>query len=79
MYRFDRGWVGHPFCKVCGVQVYMKVFGPPVKESWGEEMRKMVKEKCEIFPVRLAVLEGVEWGKMKVERSDEGTEGYVVD
>jgi hypothetical protein len=78
MYRFGKSYVGHPFCKTCGVQVYMHVFGPEVKESWSEEMRKMVREKCEIVPVRVAVLEGVEWSELKVERSDEGTEGYVL-
>ena len=79
MYRFAKGWVGHPFCKTCGVQVYMKVFGPEVKESWSDEMRTMVAAKCRIVPVRVAVLEGVERGSLKVERSDEGTEGYVID
>ncbi|KAE9375343.1 hypothetical protein N431DRAFT_436829 [Stipitochalara longipes BDJ] len=78
MYRFNKGWVGHPFCKICGVQVHMKVFGPEVKDSWSEEMSRMVKEKCQIVPVRVAVLEGLEWSELKVERSDEGTEGYVL-
>jgi hypothetical protein len=69
----------HPFCKVCGVQVYMHVYGPKFKEEWSEETRKMVRGKCEIVPVRVAALEGVKWDELKVERSDEGTEGYVLD
>ena len=78
-YLFGKGWIGHPFCRVCGVQVYMKIYGPKEKDTWSQEMRKMVKEKCEIVPVRLAVLEGVLWDELKVERSEEGKEGYVLD
>jgi hypothetical protein len=29
--------------------------------------------------VRVAVLEGMEWDELKVERSDEGTDGYALD
>jgi hypothetical protein len=79
MFLFEKKYVGHPFCKVFGVQVYMHIYGPKFKEEWNEEMRKMVREKCEIVPVRVAVLEGVEWDELKVDRSDEGTEGYVLD
>jgi hypothetical protein len=44
MYLFDKKYVGHPFFKVCGVQVYMHVYGPKFKEEWSEEMRRMVRE-----------------------------------
>jgi hypothetical protein len=57
----------------------MKAYGPPVKDNWSEETGKMVKEKCDIASIRLAALEGVEWNELKVERSDEGTWGYVVE
>jgi hypothetical protein len=57
----------------------MKVYGPSVKDNWSEETRKMLKEKCYIVSIRFAALEGVEWNELKVERSDEGTWGYVVE
>ena len=50
-----------------------------MKENWSEETRKMVKEKCDIVYIRLAALEGVGWNELKVERSDEGSGGYVVE
>jgi hypothetical protein len=57
----------------------LKVYGPPVKDNWSEETRKMGKEKCDIASIRLAALEGVEWNELKMERSDEGSGGYVVE
>lgn len=42
------------------------------------EKQEIVKEKLAIVPIRVAVLDGVEWADLKVERTDEGTEGYVV-
>lgn len=50
-----------------------------MKDNWSEETRKMGKEKCDIVSIRLAALEGVEWNELKVERSDEGSGGYVVE
>ena len=50
-----------------------------MKDNWSEETGKVVKEKCYIVSIRFAALEGVEWNELKVERSDEGTWGYVVE
>lgn len=79
-YCFGRGFTGHQFCKICGVQVGMKLHGPPqsVVDSLPPEKQEIVKEKLAIVPIRVAVLDGVEWADLKVERTDEGTEGYVV-
>ena len=59
----------------------MRVKGPDegVMRSWSEARRRMVEAKTRIVPVRLAVLEGVEWDRLRVERCDEGVEGYVVE
>ncbi|KAL3263355.1 hypothetical protein ABHI18_001892 [Aspergillus niger] len=76
-YCFGRGFTGHQFCKICGVQVGMKLHGPPqsVVDSLPPEKQEIVKEKLAIVPIRVAVLDGVEWADLKVERTDEGTEG----
>ncbi|BCS01304.1 GFA family protein [Aspergillus luchuensis] len=80
-YRFGRGFTGHQFCKICGVQLSMKLHGPPqsVVDSLPLEKQEIVKQKLAIVPIRVAVLDGVEWADLKIERTDEGTEGYVVD
>lgn len=42
------------------------------------EKQRMVQEKLAIVPVRLAVLDGVEWSDCSIKRSDEGTAGYAI-
>ncbi|KUJ18306.1 uncharacterized protein LY89DRAFT_717883 [Mollisia scopiformis] len=80
-YLFGRKFTGHCFCKICGVPLFMRLHGPPKElvDTWSEDKQNMVKEKLEIIPIRLAVLDDVNWDELKIERSDEGTEGYVVD
>ncbi|GKZ35320.1 hypothetical protein AbraIFM66950_005915 [Aspergillus brasiliensis] len=76
-YRFGRGFTGHQFCKICGVPVIMKLHGPPqsVVDSLPLEKQEMIKQKLAIVPIRVAILDGVEWADLKVKRTDEGTEG----
>ncbi|KAJ5187487.1 hypothetical protein N7449_010481 [Penicillium cf. viridicatum] len=38
----------------------------------------MVREILAIVPVRLSVLDGVEWSDCHVKMSDEGTAGYIM-
>ncbi|PYH87629.1 hypothetical protein BO71DRAFT_393121 [Aspergillus ellipticus CBS 707.79] len=80
-YRFGRKFMGHRFCKVCSVQVCMKAYGPPqaVVEKLPPATQEMVRKNLEIFPVRVAVLDGVDWDSLVVKRSDEGTGGYGVE
>ncbi|PYI16695.1 hypothetical protein BO99DRAFT_404942 [Aspergillus violaceofuscus CBS 115571] len=79
-YRFGRKFTGHRFCGVCGVQLYMHLYGPPaaVVARLLPEKQELVRRNLEIVPVRVQVLDGVEWEEIHVERSDEGTEGYVL-
>ncbi|GLA76982.1 hypothetical protein AtubIFM55763_008860 [Aspergillus tubingensis] len=76
-YRFGRGFTGHQFCKICGVQLSMKLHGPPqsVVDNLPLEKQEIVKQKLVIVPIRVAVLDGVELADLKIERTDEGTEG----
>ncbi|OKL64209.1 hypothetical protein UA08_00513 [Talaromyces atroroseus] len=79
-YRFARKFTGHRFCKVCGVQVYMKLHGPPkaLVDSLPLAKQKIIRQKLSIVPIRIAALDGVEFSLVKIQRSDEGTEGYAI-
>ncbi|KAJ5671216.1 hypothetical protein N7507_000343 [Penicillium longicatenatum] len=79
-YLFQRKFNGHCFCQVCGVQLYMILHGPPkaVVDNLPAEKQEMVQEMLAIVPIRLAVLDGVEWSECHIKRSDEGTAGYAV-
>ncbi|CAI7639643.1 unnamed protein product [Penicillium discolor] len=79
-YLFQRRFNGHCFCRICGIHVYMKLHGPPkaVVDKLPSEKQKMVREMLAIVPVRLSILDGVEWSDCHVKRSDEGTAGYVI-
>jgi hypothetical protein len=62
----------------------MRIYGPP-KEVWDripEERRELLKGNFELLPIRVGTLDGLEdgeWEESKVERSDVGTDGFVVD
>ncbi|PWY79685.1 hypothetical protein BO70DRAFT_429881 [Aspergillus heteromorphus CBS 117.55] len=79
-YLFGRKFTGHRFCARCGVQVYMHLHGPPkaLVVKLPAEKQEMIRRNLEIVPVRVNVLDGVEWGEVKVERSDEGTGVWMV-
>ncbi|RAL03946.1 GFA family protein [Aspergillus ibericus CBS 121593] len=80
-YQFGRKFTGHRSCGVCGVQVGMKLHGPPqsVVERLPAAKQEMIRQTLAITPLRVGILNGVEWSDLKIQRSDEGTKGYVVD
>jgi len=80
-YRFGRKFIGHCFCTMYGVQIYMKVHGPPKKvfERLPVARQEALRRNFEALPVRLAVLNDFEWDILKIEKSDVGTEGYVMN
>ncbi|OOG00624.1 hypothetical protein ASPCADRAFT_39357 [Aspergillus carbonarius ITEM 5010] len=80
-YQFGRKFTGHRFCGVCGVQVGMKLHGPPqsVVDRLPAAKQELVRQNLAIMPLRVAILDGVEWSDLTIQRSDEGTEGYVID
>lgn len=80
-YRFAKKFTGHRFCKVCGTQVYMKLHGPPtaIIDSLSPAKQEMVRQKLSIVPLRIALLDGVESSQIKIQRSDIGTAGYVIE
>jgi hypothetical protein len=59
----------------------MKMHGPPkaLVDRLPVEKQEIVRKNLSIFPVRIAILDSVDFSRIKIQRSDEGTEGYVVD
>jgi hypothetical protein len=80
-YTFGRRFNGHPFCKVCGVHVFMNLYGPPKElvHGWPQQRQEMVAKMLDIQPINVRVLEGMELAALTVVRTDEGTEGYTLD
>lgn len=60
------------------MHVFLNVYGPPkeIVDKLPEAKREFVRKNLQIQPVNIRVLEGVEWEDLKIERSDEGTDGY---
>lgn len=80
-YSFGSRIASHNFCKHCGVPVSITLHAPPkeVWDSFSDEVKAALENKKDLVPVRIALLEGVEWEQLKVDRQDQGTKGYVVD
>lgn len=59
----------------------MNVYGPPqsVIDRLPEEKKEVVKKNLDVKPVNIRVLEGVDVKYLKIERLDEGTDGYERD
>jgi hypothetical protein len=66
---------------MCLLTRYVVVFGPPKElvATWPEARQQMVQRKLQVHPLNVRMLDGVEWDKINIQRSDEGTEGYVID
>ncbi|KAL1850744.1 hypothetical protein Daus18300_012822 [Diaporthe australafricana] len=79
-YAFGRKFNQAPFCKTCGVACYGVPVGPPqeVVDKLPEAKKEFVEKLRRIQPLYVRAMNGVEWGEINVEQSDEGTEGYVV-
>jgi hypothetical protein len=58
----------------------MNLHGPPktVVESLSVEKQEMVQKMLAMVPLRLSILDGVEWSDCHIKRSDQGTEGYAI-
>lgn len=90
-YLYNQRAHGLRHCVTCGVMVFMIVYGPPdlverLKnlEEQDHERYKVVKKiaegKLKLQPVNLRTLERVDWYgiRQRIERTDVGTEGYVL-
>ncbi|KAK7739631.1 hypothetical protein SLS53_005598 [Cytospora paraplurivora] len=79
-YAFGRKFNQAPFCKTCGVACYGVTVGPPqeVVDRLPEEKKAFVDKLRRIQPLYVRAMNGVEWDEIRIERSDDGTQGYEV-
>lgn len=79
-YAFGRKFNQTPFCKTCGVACYGLPIGPPqaLVDTMPEEKQKFVERLRRIQPLYVRAMDGVEWDEITIERSDEGTGGYLI-
>ncbi|WDK21229.1 glutathione-dependent formaldehyde-activating enzyme [Colletotrichum graminicola] len=79
-YKFGRRFGGSPFCRICGVHCFGNLYGPPkeVINRLPETKQEFVRRQLEIQPLNIRVLDGVEWDRINIKWSNEGTAGYVL-
>ncbi|TQN67268.1 Centromere protein V [Colletotrichum shisoi] len=80
-YKFGRGFNGSPFCRICGVHCFGNLYGPPteVVVRLPEATQAFVRKQLEIQPIKIRVLDGVDWDKIDIKWRNEGTEGYFLE
>ncbi|ROV88746.1 hypothetical protein VMCG_10077 [Cytospora schulzeri] len=80
MYAFGRKFNHGHFCSTCGVSCYGVPVGPPqeVVDKLPEDKKAYVEETRRVRQLSVRAMNGVEWDEITINRSDEGTEGYVV-
>lgn len=81
IYKFGRGFNGHPFCSACGVHTHQILYGPPqsVIDRLPPDRLAFVQKQLDIQPVNVRCLDGVNVAELAITRSDEGTDGYVIE
>lgn len=79
-YEFGRKFNQTPFCKTCGVAIYAVTVGPPqsIVDRLPEAKQKFVEQQRRIQPLYVRAMNEIDWKDLKIERTDEGTEGYSV-
>ncbi|KAJ9137211.1 Glutathione-dependent formaldehyde-activating enzyme [Coniochaeta hoffmannii] len=83
-YRREGGFSGIAHCKACGVTVFSNVHGPPLSAfdrlppERKERALEVYHKKMALQPLNVRALDGVDLATLQIERSDEGTEGYVL-
>ncbi|WYZ44982.1 hypothetical protein EsH8_VIII_000298 [Colletotrichum jinshuiense] len=77
-YQFGRKFNGSPFCRTCGVHCFGNLYGPPkeIIARLPEAKQDFVRKQLEIQPLNIRVLDGVDWDRIDIKWSNEGTEGY---
>lgn len=84
-YRHGSGFSGTTFCKTCGVHVFSNVYGPPITvfdklpPARRESALAVYHKNMNMQPINVRAMEGLDLSKVNIKRSDEGTEGYVLE
>jgi hypothetical protein len=83
-YRRGNGYSGTAHCKTCGVTVFSNVYGPPLSvfdrlpAGKREQALAIYRRNMALQPLNVRALDGVDIATLHIERTDEGTEGYVL-
>ncbi|KAK3373080.1 glutathione-dependent formaldehyde-activating enzyme [Lasiosphaeria ovina] len=83
-YQYGRKYIGLVYCKACGVNVYNTVYGPPlsifdsVPPERKEHVMAVYRKNLAVQPLNVRTIENLDLASVRVEKSDEGTEGYVL-
>ncbi|GKT59573.1 glutathione-dependent formaldehyde-activating enzyme [Colletotrichum tofieldiae] len=79
-YKFGREFNGSPFCRICGVHCFGNLYGPPkdIVARLPEAKQEFVRKQLEVQPLNIRVLDDVEWDRINIAWSNDGTEGYVL-
>ena len=79
-YEFGTKFQEHHFCSTCGVSIYIRVKEESDDgfETWPQERKQKVTENQGKVPINIRTLNNVEWEELKIERIDDGKEGYAV-
>ncbi|GJC78865.1 hypothetical protein ColLi_01703 [Colletotrichum liriopes] len=74
-YKFGREFNGSPFCRICGVHCFGNLYGPPkdIVARLPEAKQEFVRKQLEVRPLNIRVLDDVEWDKINITWSNEGT------
>ncbi|KXJ86424.1 glutathione-dependent formaldehyde-activating enzyme [Microdochium bolleyi] len=81
-YRYGQKFTGLSHCITCGVLVYKTVYGPPITifDRLPAEMREralaVYYRNMSLQPLNVRTLDGIDTASLRIERNDEGTEGY---
>jgi hypothetical protein len=84
-YTHGRRFGGAAHCKDCGVYIFGNVYGPDpsVFDKLPPERREVVLQiyhkNMALQPVNVRAIEGLDLKSIYVERTDSGTEGYMLD
>lgn len=84
-YIHGRRFGGAAHCKNCGVHIFGNIYGPDpaVFDKLPPERREIALQvyhkNMALQPVNVRAIEGLDLKSMHIERTDCGTDGYVLD
>jgi hypothetical protein len=67
------------------VHVFGNIYGPPISvfdklpPERKEKVLEIYRKNLQLQPLNVRAMEGVDLTELKINRSDEGTEGYVLN
>ncbi|RKU48893.1 hypothetical protein DL546_008635 [Coniochaeta pulveracea] len=83
-YKYGQKFSGTLYCKICGVTVFRNIYGPPlsvfdkVPADRKERVMAAYWKNMAMQPLNVRTFDGLDLESLKIERTDEGTEGYVL-